>query len=108
MLVAVVMGCTTERQQDVQFGPVGFVHRQQLFRIVEFIWLPQMPATTKEQPGWYTPKRLLALFCVQLLLTWLDLGIFASNYGALQTSAGSVEQDQLQLNLFPRSHGVRA
>eukprot|EP00198_Chlamydomonas_reinhardtii_P010996 XP_001700333.1 predicted protein [Chlamydomonas reinhardtii] len=72
-----------------------------------------MPATTKEQPGWYTPKRLLALFCVQLLLTWLDLGIFASNYVTGDDDSGQPQGVKaefglsgFQLGLLPALYAV--
>eukprot|EP00798_Chlamydomonas_sp_ICE-L_P003863 gene3863-13926_t len=32
-----------------------------------------------EQPGWYSPIRVLLLFCCIMTLTWLDQGSFASN-----------------------------
>ena len=49
-------------------------------------WQPAAPGPAPnapdgpEQPTWYTPGRLLAFFCTVVLVTWTDLGIFASNY----------------------------
>ena len=34
---------------------------------------------TAGQPAWYTPKRLLALFCWLTFLIYLDQGVVASN-----------------------------
>ncbi|KAK9817907.1 hypothetical protein WJX72_004115 [[Myrmecia] bisecta] len=32
-----------------------------------------------QQPAWYTPRRLMALFCLILFLVWMDVGVIASN-----------------------------
>ncbi|EFJ41294.1 hypothetical protein VOLCADRAFT_98737 [Volvox carteri f. nagariensis] len=34
-----------------------------------------------KQPCWYTPHRLVAYFCLVLLMTWIDQGLVASNQG---------------------------
>lgn len=58
--------------------------------------LESLTGLTAGQPGWYTPKRLLALFCWLTFLIYLDQGVVASNgvnrpiqvghYPLLQTS----------------------
>lgn len=60
------------------------------------------------QPSWFTPKRLLALFCVINLINYLDRGAIASNgvNGERQTceggicSGGSGIQGQFNLSNF--------
>jgi hypothetical protein len=38
-----------------------------------------LAGSTPSQPAWYTPKRLLALFCWLTFLIYLDQGVVASN-----------------------------
>ena len=38
-----------------------------------------LAGSTPSQPAWYSPKRLLALFCWLTFLIYLDQGVVASN-----------------------------
>ena len=53
----------------------------------ELLPLPSHPVPT---PGWYTPHRLMAVFCSILFLAYLDMGCFASNgvNGSLEPKTG--------------------
>ncbi|KAK9843162.1 hypothetical protein WJX74_007798 [Apatococcus lobatus] len=48
------------------------------------------PSSTSSLPQWYTPHRLMALFCSILFLAYLDMGCFASNgvNGSLEPRMG--------------------
>lgn len=37
------------------------------------------PAAAPLPPAWFTPRRLLAIFCAVNILIYLDRGLFASN-----------------------------
>lgn len=65
------------------------------------------------QPRWYTPARLLAFFCTITMVTWMDLGIFASNWvtgeddaGQPQGVKGEFGLSGFELGLLPALYAV--
>ncbi|VFQ68412.1 unnamed protein product [Cuscuta campestris] len=49
------------------------------------------PSSLLPQPSWFTPKRLLAIFCLVNLLNYVDRGVIASN--GVNGSPGSCTED---------------
>ncbi|XP_074286009.1 putative sphingolipid transporter spinster homolog 2 [Silene latifolia] len=90
---SVAVEVVTEKETKIEIGQMG---------------VPQINDSTTMNPSWFTPKRLLAIFCVINLINYLDRGAIASNgvNGSRRIcnngtcTGGSGIQGQFDLNNF--------